>query len=148
MPLIQEKSMQGAFTKDVTAPKNVEPARVGYLRIALLAVGVIFIAGIYPLTIVWPSGWSWHTGHSDYLQMILGLYATLGVFLLLASRKPLANLSLIWFTVWSSVAHAGIMAAQSVTNPEHMGHLWGDVLALFAVAGVLALLTPRTRSVA
>ncbi len=148
MPLIQEKSMQGAFTKDVTAPKNVEPARVRYLRIALLAVGVIFIAGIYPLTIVWPSGWSWHTGHSDYLQMILGLYATLGVFLLLASRKPLANLSLIWFTVWSSVAHAGIMAAQSVTNPEHMGHLWGDVLALFAVAGVLALLTPRTRSVA
>ncbi len=147
MPLIQEKSMQGAFTKDVTAPKNVEPARVRYLRIALLAVGVIFIAGIYPLTIVWPSGWSWHTGHSDYLQMILGLYATLGVFLLLASRKPLANLSLIWFTVWSSVAHAGIMAAQSVTNPEHMGHLWGDVLALFAVAGVLALLTPRTRSV-
>ena len=147
MPLIQEKSMQGAFTKDVTAPKNVEPARVRYLRIALLAVGVIFIAGIYPLTIVWPSGWSWHTGHSDYLQMILGLYATLGVFLLLASRKPLANLSLIWFTVWSSVVHAGIMAAQSVTNPEHMGHLWGDVLALFAVAGVLALLTPRTRSV-
>ena len=148
MPLIQEKSMQGAFTKDVTAPKNVEPARVRYLRIALLAVGVIFIGGIYPLTIVWPSGWSWHTGHSDYLQMILGLYATLGVFLLLASRKPLANLSLIWFTVWSSVVHAGIMAAQSVTNPEHMGHLWGDVLALFAVAGVLTLLTPRTRSVA
>ncbi len=147
MPLIQEKLIQGAFTKDATAPKNIEPARVRYLRIALLAVGVIFIAGIYPLTIVWPSGWSWHTGHSDYLQMILGLYATLGVFLLLASRKPLANLSLIWFTVWSSVVHAGIMAAQSVTNPEHMGHLWGDVLALFAVAGVLALLTPRTRSV-
>jgi len=148
MPLIQEKSMQGAFTKDVTAPKNVEPARVRYLRIALLAVGVIFIAGIYPLTIVWPSGWSWHTGRSDYLQMILGLYATLGVFLLLASRKPLANLSLVWFTVWSSVVHAGIMAAQSVTNPEHMGHLWGDVLALFVVAGILALLTPRARSVA
>ena len=105
-------------------------------------------AGDMASTIVWPSGWSWHTGHSDYLQMILGLYATLGVFLLLASRKPLANLSLIWFTVWSSVAHAGIMAAQSVTNPEHMGHLWGDVLALFAVAGILALLTPRVRPVA
>ena len=84
-----------------------------------------------------------HTGHSDYLQMILGLYATLGVFLLLASRKPLAHLSLIWFTVWSSVVHAGIMAAQSLASPEHMGHLWGDVLALFAVAGVLAFLTPR-----
>jgi hypothetical protein len=120
--------------------------RVKYLRIALLLVGLIFIFGIYLLTIIWPSGWSWHTGHSDYLQMILGVYATLGVFLLVASRNPLAHLSLIWFTVWSSVVHGGIMAVQSLANPEHMGHLWGDVLALFAVGAVLALLTPRGAS--
>lgn len=124
-------------------PQTAEAGKVQYLRIALVVVGLIFIVGIYPLTVVWPSGWSWHTGHSDYLQMILGLYATLGVFLLLASRKPLAHLSLIWFTVWSSIVHAGIMAAQSVVNPMNMGHLWGDVLALFVVAGVLAFLTPR-----
>ena len=117
--------------------------RIKYLRIALLLVGLIFILGIYPLTIIWPSGWSWHAGQSDYLQMILGIYATLGVFLLVASRNPLAHLSLIWFTVWSSVVHGGIMAVQSVANPEHMGHLWGDVLALFVVAAVLAVLTPR-----
>jgi len=55
----------------------------------------------------------------------------------------LAHVSLIWFTVWSSVVHAGIMAVQSLANPDQMGHLWGDVLALFAVASVLALLTPR-----
>jgi len=120
--------------------------RVKYLRIALLLVGLIFIFGIYLLTIIWPSGWSWHTGHSDYLQMILGVYATLGVFLLVASRNPLAHLSLIWFTVWSSVVHGGIMAVQSLANPEYMGHLWGDVLALFAVGAVLALLTPRRAS--
>ena len=120
-----------------------ESDRTKYLRIALLVVGLIFIFGIYPLTIVWPSGWSWHTGHSDYLQMILGVYATLGVFLLLASRNPLANLSLIWFTVWSSIVHAAIMGVQALTNSENMGHLWGDVLALFVVAGVLAFLTPR-----
>jgi hypothetical protein len=117
--------------------------RTKYLRIALLLVGLIFIGGIYPLTIIWPSGWSWHPGQSDYLQMILGIYATLGVFLLVASRNPLAHLSLIWFTVWSSVVHGGIMAAQALTNSEHRGHLWGDVLALFVVAAVLALLTPR-----
>jgi|SRR5271157_425416 len=120
-----------------------ETNRVKYLRIALLLVGLIFTVGIYPLTIIWPSGWSWHTGHSDYLQMILGLYATLGIFLLIASRKPLANLSLIWFTVWSSIVHGGIMAVQSLANPEHMGHLCGDVLALLAVGVVLAILTPR-----
>jgi hypothetical protein len=75
--------------------------------------------------------------------MILGIYATLGAFLLVASRDPLAHLSLIWFTVWSSIVHGGIMAVQSVANPGHLGHLWGDVLALFAVAAILALLTPR-----
>jgi hypothetical protein len=75
--------------------------------------------------------------------MILGVYATLGVFLLIASRDPLANLSLIWFTIWSSIVHAAIMGAQSLANPEHIGHLWGDVPALFVVAGVLAFLTPR-----
>lgn len=121
-----------------------ETDRLKYLRVALLVVGIIFIFGFYPLTIIWPSGWSWHTGgHSDYLQMIIGIYATLGVFLLLASRNPLSHLSLIWFTVWSSVVHGLIMAAQSIFYPHNMGHLWGDVLALLAVAAVLALLTPR-----
>jgi len=120
-----------------------EADRAKYLRIALLLVGLIFIIGIYPLTIIWPSGWAWHPGQSDYLQMILGIYATLGVFLLIASRNPLEHRSLIWFTVWSSLVHGGIMAVQSVAQPEHMGHLWGDVLALFVVAAVLALLTPR-----
>ena len=115
-----------------------------YLRIALLLVGLIFIVGIYPLTILWPSGWSWHTGgHSDYLQMILGIYATLGVFLVIASRNPMQHRSLIWFTVWSSVVHGAIMAAQALANREQIGHLWGDVLALFVVAAVLAALTPK-----
>jgi hypothetical protein len=120
-----------------------ESDRVKYLRIALRVVGVIFIVGIYPLTIIWPSGWSWNAGQSEYLQMILGIYATLGVFLVIASRNPLAHRSLIWFTVWSSIVHAGIMAAQSLANTQYMGHLWGDVLALFVVAIVLALFTPR-----
>ena len=121
--------------------------RVKYLRVVLLLVGVIFIVGIYPLTIIWPSGWAWNTGQSEYLQMILGIYATLGVFLVIASRNPLAHRSLIWFTVWSSVVHGGIMAAQALTNAQYMGHLWGDVLALFLVAIVLALLMPRRVSV-
>jgi uncharacterized protein DUF6632 len=121
-----------------------EPARIKYLRVALQLVGLIFIFGIYALSIVWPSGWVWHTGHtSHYLQMILGVYATLGTFLLIASRNPLEHLSLIWFTVWSSVVHAGIMAVQAVANPDQIGHLWGDVPALLVVAAVLAFLTPR-----
>ena len=119
----------------------------GYLRIVLIAVGVVFVAGIYPLTVVWPEGWAWHhSGQSMYLQMILGIYATLGIFLILASRDPVAHRSLIWFAVWSSVVHAAIMAAQSIVYPEHRGHLYGDVPALLIVAAGLAILMPRRRS--
>ena len=120
--------------------------RLRYLRIALMLVGVIFLGGIYPLMILWPAGWTWHTGHSDYPLMIVGIYATLGGFLIVAARNPLENLSLIWFTVWSSVVHAAIMAVQSFEAPENHGHLLGDVPALIFVAVLLAALTPRGSS--
>lgn len=117
--------------------------RLTWLRTALVAVGAIFVLGIAPLTRLWPSGWSWGTGHSHYLPMILGVYATLGVFLLLAARDPVRHRSLIWFTVWSSVVHALIMAVEAITDASQRGHLWGDVPALLIVAGVLAALAPR-----
>jgi hypothetical protein len=112
------------------------------LRIALVAFGIAFLL-VYPLMVVWPSGWAWQPSQHEYEQMIVGIYATLGVFLIWASRQPDAHLSLIWFTVWSSVVHGGIMAVQAVVDPMEHGHLPGDVAALFLVAGVLAYLTPR-----
>jgi hypothetical protein len=112
------------------------------LQFALVVFGAIMLL-LYPLALVWPSGWAWHPGaphHSDYFMMIVGLYATLGVFLLNAARNPRANLSLIWFTVWSSVVHAAIMAVQSFGHGDHLGHLLGDVPALLLVAIVLSAL--------
>jgi uncharacterized protein DUF6632 len=117
--------------------------RLSYLRIALIACGLIMIFGIYPLVLLWPAGWAWGHGHSHYLMMIIGIYATLGVFLLLAARDPLAHRSLIWFTVWSSVVHGVIMAAQAISDGAEGGHLIGDVPALFIIAIVLGVLTPR-----
>src|SRR5262249_50633655 len=119
----------------------IETTQLKYLRIALVLFGIIFIC-IYPLMIVWPSGWKWHSGYSDYPLMIVGIYATLGVFLILAARDPLAHRSLIWFTIWSSAVHGGIMAVQALAPHSH-GHLVGDVPAPLIVAIVLALLTPR-----
>jgi hypothetical protein len=113
--------------------------------LALAVFGFVFLL-IYPLSIVWPSGWAWHMGapyESDYFMMIVGVYATLGVFLMLASRNPEANRSLIWFTVVSSVVHAAIMAVQSFGksgNMGHMGHLAGDVPALLLVAIIFSVL--------
>jgi hypothetical protein len=74
--------------------------------------------------------------------MILGVYATLGVFLIIASRNPLQHRSLIWFTVWSSLVHAGIMTVQAMMSPMERGHLLGDIPALAIVAIALAILTP------
>jgi hypothetical protein len=118
--------------------------RVRYLRLALILVGLIFVFGVYPLMMaVWPSGWRWQPNQPEYEQMILGVYATLGVFLLIASRNPLQHRSLIWFTVWSSLVHAGTMAIQAMNAPAEHGHLLGDVPALIIVAILLAVLTPR-----
>ena len=121
-------------------------SRLRTLRIVLFVVGVTFIVGVYPLTVLWPSGWTWGQGHSHYLMMILGVYATLGVFLLLAARDPLRHASLIWFTVWSSVVHALIMAGPPMTDGAERGHLLGDVPVLLLVAIVLAALMPRGKT--
>jgi hypothetical protein len=118
-----------------------------YLQVALVVAGLIFVVGLYSLIILWPSGWAWHMEKTyalpHYLQMMVGVYVTLGIFLLIASRDPMKHLSLIWFTVWSSVVHATIMMLQSLANPEHRGHLWGDVPALFLLAAALAYVTHR-----
>lgn len=119
-----------------------------HLRYALVLVGIVFVVGIYPLMLVWPSGWQWVPNQAEYEQMIVGVYATLGVFLLLASRDPLEHLSLIWFTVWSSVVHGGIMLWQALADPAETGHLVGDIPALFLVATVLGWLTRRATSAA
>ena len=118
--------------------------RLRYLRAALILVGLIFIFAVYPLMMAWwPSGWRWQPNQPEYEQMILGVYATLGVFLLIASRNPLQHRSLIWFTVWSSLVHAGIMAVQAINAPAQHGHLFGDVPALILVAVLLAVSTAR-----
>jgi hypothetical protein len=76
--------------------------------------------------------------------MIMGVYATLGVFLIRAAKDPLANASLIWFTVWSSIVHGGIMLVQALVDETERAHLLGDVPALFPVAFVLWYLMSKT----
>lgn len=125
-----------------------DATRLRYLRVVLVLVGLIFIFGVYPLMMTfWPAGWRWQPNQPHYEQMILGVYATLGVFLLLASRDPLKHRSLIWFTVWSSVVHAGIMTVQAINTPAEHGHLLGDIPALAIVAVALAVFTPRSDAV-
>ncbi len=120
-----------------------ETTKANFLSKAMIAFGVIFLL-VYPIGIVWPSGWVWHGGDGQYyLQMICGVYAVLGIFLIRAAKNPAEHRSLISFTIWSSVVHAGIMAVQAVMDEHETGHLVGDVPALLLVAAVLWFLSPK-----
>jgi len=117
--------------------------REKYLKAALVAFGAIFFL-VYPLGLIWPSGRVWHGGEGQYyLQMISGVYAVLGAFLIAAAKDPSAHRSLISFAIWSSVVHAGIMALQAIGDGHETGHLVGDVPALLLVAAVLWYLSPQ-----
>src|SRR5438876_7318307 len=106
------------------------------LKAVLVVVGLLFSAAVYPLV-------QMHL--EEALRMMLSVYATLGIFLLLASRNPSANRSLIAFTAWSSFAHAAVMAVQVYRNLIPRGELLG-VLA-FAIIGVaLIALAPAKPS--
>ena len=112
------------------------------LKVVLIVVGLLFVAGVYPLILF--------AKQEPALAMMLSLYVTLGVFLLLASRNPSANRSLIAFTAWSSFAHATLMGAQAFLNLVARGELIG-VAALIVIGVALIALgpgKPADRSVA
>jgi len=96
------------------------------LKIVLVVVGVLFSAALYPLVLM--------VKQDPALAMMMSLYATLGIFLLLASRNPSAHRSLIAFAAWSSFAHAGLMSVQALLNMIARRELIGS--AVFAVLGV------------
>ena len=102
------------------------------LKIVLMLVGLLFTAMIYPLVLF--------VKQEPALAMMMSLYATLGIFLLLASRNPSAHRSLIAFTAWSSFAHAAVMSFQAFRNLIAHGELIGSAVlvvigvALFALA--------------
>ena len=105
------------------------------LKVVLVVVGLMFSALVYPLTIF--------VRQEPALAMMLSLYVTLGIFLLLAARRPSANRSLIAFTAWSSLVHAGLMGTQAFRNMVQRGELWG--VAVLAIIGVaLLVLAPAT----
>src|SRR5210317_204275 len=115
-----------------------------YLQFSLVLIGSVFLL-LYPLMQLWSSGWVWLPRQHEYEQMMIGVYATLGIFLIRAARRPEAHLSLIWFTFWSSLVHGIIMGTQAIIDPNERGHLIGDVAALFIAVVLLGWLTPRKR---
>ena len=117
--------------------------KLKYLTNALYVIGIIYLFGVPVLMMgLEASGWTWTPRQPEYEQMIMGVYATLGVFLIMAAKNPLEHASLIWFTVWSNIVHGGIMMIQAIIDETERANLVGDVPALFIVAAILWYLMP------
>jgi succinate-acetate transporter protein len=97
------------------------------LKVVLVLVGLLFSAGVIPLTMFF--------SREPSVPMLMSIYVTLGIFLLLAVRGPSANRSLIAFAGWANLAHAGVMAAQEYRNVIERRELAGVVV--FAIVGVV-----------
>lgn len=106
------------------------------LKIVLVLMGLICVCGAYPLM---------NPETPAYAQMLFGVYATLGVFLLLALRNPAANRSLIAFTAWSTLVHAAIMAVQVFYNVIGREFLFTQVVP-FALIGVALIVFAPAKS--
>ena len=103
------------------------------LKVVLGVVGSIFLALIYPMVVF--------VRQEPALSMMFSLYATLGIFLLLAIRNPSENRTLIAFTAWSSLAHAGLMGTQAFRDMVSRGEL-GGVAVLLIIGILLIVLAP------
>ena len=112
------------------------------LKVVLVLVGLLFLAGVYPtLASVW-------RGEIDGDTMMLSLYVTLGVFLLLAVRNPSAHRTLIAFTAWSSFAHGAVMAALAYRNTSERRELLIAVAVLALIGVSLIALAPAKQAMA
>jgi len=101
------------------------------LKVVLVLVGLLFLAGVYPIVM-----YLWRPGNeSPGDAMMLSLYVTLGVFLLLAARNPSANRSLIAFTAWSSFAHGAVMAVLAFQIASERRDLLIAVAVLVVIGG-------------
>ena len=109
------------------------------LKVVVVLVGLLFLAGLYPLVAM----------HPDPAEAMLGVvYVTLGAFLVMAAWNTAANRSLIAFTAWSSLTHAGIMTLQAMRNEIPRADLVRGVLPLVLIGIVLIVLAPAKARVA
>lgn len=101
------------------------------LKVVLVLVGLIFLAGVYPLITSIQS--AWQANKEDAEPMVLSFYVMMGIFLLIAARNPSANRGVIVFAAWLNIAHAAVMTVMAIHLPNERQ----DVLIASAVFGLV-----------
>jgi len=125
------------------------------LKVVLVLVGLLFSAVMVPMVIMVRIVLRPHNDsalpsaiNTANEAMMLSLYATLGIFLLLAARDPSAHRSVIAFAAWSSFAHAAVMAVMSIQVPTARTEWLITAVALGIVAALLIVLAPGKQTAA
>ena len=113
-------------------------------QIVLAIVGLLYVALLYPLyTDLAHSSWLVAQNNNEIEPMFLSFFISLGVFLLLAARKPSAYRSLIAFAAWQSVAHSFVMIIETVEAWSHGVHRnFTDVIVTGVIGVVLLVSVP------
>ena len=125
---------------------NVE-TKIKLLRIVLVLGGLTSLC-LIPISKIWPSGFVWHGGEGEYyFQMIAGIYAVLGAFMIYAARNPSdpAHRSFLLFLVIVNIVHSIIMFFQAINDEMERGHLIGDVPILFFASILIWYLLPSKK---
>ena len=86
--------------------------REKYLKMALVVFGVAFLL-IYPLGMIWPSGWVWHGGAGGYYLDDCGRLCGAGHLPDHRGQQSRGQSQPDLVYRWSSVVHAVIMAVQA-----------------------------------
>lgn len=118
--------------------------KIKMLKITLILTGITSIMMI-PIGEVWPSGFVWHGGEGEYyFQMIGGIYATLGGYMIYVALNPTdpKHRTFLWFAIMVNIVHAVIMFFQAIGDEAEHGHLVGDVPILFFVSIIIWYLMP------
>jgi hypothetical protein len=115
-------------------------------QIVLVIVGLIDLAMIYFLYVdLRHSSWLL-VQHNECDPMFLSFFIPVGVFLLLAARKPAEHRLVIALAAWWNISHGLVMAIQTVEARMHGVHRgFTDVVVFIAIGVVLLALLPAKR---
>ena len=119
----------------------------GYLpQIVLVIVGLVNLALIYFLYMDLRHS-SWLLERKNEVEpMFLSFFIPVGVFLLMAARRPSEHRSMIALAAWWNIAHGVVMAIQTVEARIHGVHRdLTDVVVFIVIGGVLLALLPAKR---
>ncbi|GLQ50020.1 DUF6632 domain-containing protein [Dyella flava] len=115
-------------------------------QIVLVIVGLLNLALIYFLYLdLWHSRWLLEQ-KNEIEPMFLSFFIPVGVFLLIAARRPSEHRSMIALAAWWNISHGTVMAIETVEAWNHGVHRnFTDVIVALVIGVVLLALLPAKR---